>query len=111
MSYTYEPIITNNDAERAVRRFIGRLTRVMDEEHDTMKGGWCAGHWPGVVIVPNCTTFKLGATPRREWGLFYLDSPHKKEDYMPRPEGQPSSIAKKVLLVLIVLIIIWLSLS
>jgi hypothetical protein len=32
-----EPLITNNDAERAIRRFIGRLTRVMDEEvlHDT----------------------------------------------------------------------------
>jgi hypothetical protein len=35
MRYTYEPI-TNNDAEIIVRRFIGRLTRVMDEEvlHD-----------------------------------------------------------------------------
>jgi hypothetical protein len=31
MRYTYEPI-TNNDAERVVRHFIGRLTRVMDEE-------------------------------------------------------------------------------
>jgi hypothetical protein len=30
---------------------------------------------------------------------------------MPRPEGQPSRIERKVLLVLIVLIIIWLSLE
>jgi hypothetical protein len=30
MSYTYEPI--NNGAAIIVRRFIGRLTRVIDEE-------------------------------------------------------------------------------
>jgi hypothetical protein len=30
MSYTYEPI--NNSVEIIVRRFIGRLTRVIDEE-------------------------------------------------------------------------------
>jgi hypothetical protein len=30
MSYTYEPI--NNGAEIIVRRFIGRLRRVIDEE-------------------------------------------------------------------------------
>jgi hypothetical protein len=30
MSYTYEPI--NNGAEMIVRRFISRLTRVIDEE-------------------------------------------------------------------------------
>jgi hypothetical protein len=36
MSYTYEPI-TNNDAEIIVRRFIGRLTRVIDE--DVMQAG------------------------------------------------------------------------
>ena len=31
MGYTYEPI-NNNSAEILVRRFIGQLTRVMDEE-------------------------------------------------------------------------------
>jgi hypothetical protein len=31
MGYTYEPL-NNNGAEILVRRFLGRLTRVMDEE-------------------------------------------------------------------------------
>jgi hypothetical protein len=36
MRYTYEPINNTNGAEIIVGRFIGRLTRVMDEEvlHD-----------------------------------------------------------------------------
>jgi hypothetical protein len=32
MRYTYEPINNTNGAEIIIRRFIGRLTRVMDEE-------------------------------------------------------------------------------
>jgi hypothetical protein len=31
MRYTYEPI-NNSDADIIVRRFLGRLTRVIDEE-------------------------------------------------------------------------------
>jgi hypothetical protein len=39
MRYTYEPINNTNGAEIIVRRFIGRLTRVMDEEALRDAGG------------------------------------------------------------------------